>query len=126
MKEPESMDELLYYTRRTLGKGKVMAWVNKKDCKCGGKMGKPVEKGKVKIRAPLYVCPKCGLTEEKKAHEESCELQVKFTCPHCGKDGEGSTLYKRKTYKGVKAYLVNCPHCDGKVPVSKKMKNIDL
>lgn len=124
LKEPESMDEIIYFTRRTIGNGKVMAWVYKKECpKCHkSKMGKPVDGGKVKIRAKEYVCPECGFTEEKQAHEESLQIEAKYTCPHCGKQGEGTTEYKRKSFEGVKAYVVICEHCGGKIGITKKMK----
>ena len=65
---PESMDSCLYFTNRSLDpEGQILAWVYKKECpKCkAAKMGKPVVKGKVKIRAKEYVCPKCDYTEEK-------------------------------------------------------------
>ncbi len=124
VKEPESMDEIIYFTRRAVGNGKAMAWVYKKECpQCHkAKMGKPVEGGKVKIRAKEYVCPECGFTEEKKQHEESLTLEAKYTCPHCGKEGEGTTEYKRKTFEGVKACVVVCQHCEGKIGITKKMK----
>ena len=122
------MDDLIYFTNRTLeeGKGKIKAWVYKKLCpKCGkAKMGKPVEKGKVKIRAKEYVCPECGFTEEKTEHEESLTLEAKYTCPHCNKEGESTTEYKRKSFMGVKAYVVECSNCGEKLPVTKKMKKI--
>ncbi|MBW2989340.1 hypothetical protein KY358_03410 [Candidatus Woesearchaeota archaeon] len=128
VKEPESMGELIYFTNRTLegGKGSIRAWVYKKLCpKCGkAKMGKPVEKGKVKIRANEYVCPECGFTEEKKEHEESLQLEAKYTCPSCGKEGESSALYKRKTFMGVPAYVVECGSCGSKIPLTKKMKDV--
>jgi predicted RNA-binding Zn-ribbon protein involved in translation (DUF1610 family) len=124
--EPESVENLIYFTNRTLeeGKGKVKAWVYKKECpECNkAKMGKPVEKGHVKIRAKEYVCPECGFTEEKVEHEESLQLEAKYTCPSCGKEGEGTTAYKRKSFMGVKAYVVECQHCNAKIPVTKKMK----
>ena len=126
--EPESMEEIIYFTNRTLeeGKGKIKAWVYKKLCpKCQKvKMGKPVEKGKVKIRAKEYVCPECGFTEEKVEHEESLTVETKYTCPHCNKEGESTTEYKRKSFMGVKAYIVECEHCGVKLPVTKKMKKI--
>jgi predicted RNA-binding Zn-ribbon protein involved in translation (DUF1610 family) len=126
LKEPESMNDLIYFTNRTLdeGKGNVKAWVHKKMCpQCGkAKMGKPVEKGKVKIRAKEYVCPDCGFTEEKEAHEESLTLEAKYLCPECNKEGEGTTIYKRKSFMGVKAYVVECENCQAKIPVTKKMK----
>ena len=118
------MDDLIYFTRRVIGNGKARAWVRKKECpKCHkAKMGKPVEKGKVKIRAKEYTCPECGFTEEKVEHEESLTLEAKYTCPHCGKEGEGTTLYKKKTFEGVPSYVVECEHCKGKIGISKKMK----
>ena len=39
MKEPESMEELIYFTNRAIGKGSVKAWVYKQKCpKCGKHM----------------------------------------------------------------------------------------
>ncbi len=116
----------MYFTRRTLGNGRIMAWVYKKECpQCHkARMGKPVVKGKVKIRAPEYVCPECGYIEQKKEHEESCTLEAIYTCPECGKDGESTTPYKRKAYKGTQAYVVECSNCGAKIPVTKKMKDI--
>jgi len=126
--EPESMDDLIYFTNRTLeeGKGKIKAWVYKKMCpQCNKvKMGKPVEGGKVKIRAKEYVCPECGFTEEKTEHEESLTLEAKYTCPECGKDGESTAPYKRKSFMGVKAYVVECSNCNAKIPLTKKMKEV--
>lgn len=125
LKQPESMDDLLYFTRRTLEpKGRVMAWAFKKDCPECGKalMGKPVEKGKVKIRAKEYVCPSCGHVEDKAEHEKTVELNVQYTCPSCEHQGEATTPYKRKTFKGVKAFVVQCEECGEKIPVTKKMK----
>lgn len=128
IKEPESMENLIYFTNRTLegGNGKIKAWVYKKMCpKCNkAKMGKPVEKGKVKIRAEEYTCPSCGFTEEKTVHEESLNLEAKYTCPECGKEGESTALYKRKSFMGVPAYVVECSNCKAKIPLTKKMKKI--
>jgi predicted RNA-binding Zn-ribbon protein involved in translation (DUF1610 family) len=119
---PESMDECLYFTNR----GEVLAWVYRKECpKCHkAKMGKPVVKGKVKIRAAVYVCPECGFEEEKIEHEENLDLEAKYTCPECGKEGESVGKYKRKSYKGVKAFVVNCEHCQADIPLTKKLKAI--
>ncbi len=126
--EPESMGDLIYFTNRTLeeGKGKIKAWVYKKLCpKCQkAKMGKPVEKGHVKIRAKEYVCPACNFTEEKTEHEESLTLEAKYTCPSCNKEGESTAPYIRKSFMGVKAYVVECQHCKAKIPVTKKMKTV--
>lgn len=124
LKMPESMDECIYFTNRSIDSGKIIAWVYKKECpKCHkAKMGKPVEKGKVKIRAKEYVCPECGFTEEKVEHEESLTVEAMYTCPHCGKEGEGTTAYKRKTFQGIPSYVIECQHCGEKIPITKKMK----
>ena len=120
------MDDLIYFTNRTVedGKGKIKAWVHKKMCsECGkAKMGKPVVKGKVKIRAKEYICPDCRFTEEKLEHEETLNLEAKCLCPSCNKEGEGTTIYKRKSFMGVKAYVLDCSNCGAKIPVTKKMK----
>ena len=123
--EPESMDECIYFTNRTLeNNGKIKAWVYKADCpECGkAKMGKPVVKGKVKIRAKEYVCPECGHTEEKSEHEPKLDVEVIYTCPYCGKSGEATTPYVRKTWQGVKAYVFTCDGCNEKIGITKKMK----
>ena len=124
--EPESMNECLYFTNRTIGDlGKAKAWVYKKLCpKCGKvKMGKPIVKGKVKIRAKEYVCPECGYVEEKKEHEESLKLELKYTCPECECEGDGEAPYIWKTFEGVKSILFICDNCDKKIAVTKKMKD---
>lgn len=126
LRMPQSMDECLYFSNRSVDNGQVTAWVYRKTCpKCKKvQMGKPVEKGKVKTRADKYVCPNCNFTEEKKVHEESLTLEAKYTCPKCGKEGEGTTEYKRKNFQGVPAYLIECQHCGEKIPITKKLKKL--
>ncbi|MDP3698459.1 MAG: hypothetical protein Q8R47_02635 [Nanoarchaeota archaeon] len=126
LRTPQSMDECIYFTNRSIDDGEVTAWVYRKDCpKCKkAKMGKPVVKGKVKTRAEEYVCPACGYIEQKQEHEESLQLQAKYTCPYCGKEGESTAQYKRKNYKGVQSFVVACQHCKEIIPVTKKLKKI--
>jgi len=102
--EPKSMEHLVYFTNRAVGNGKVKAWVYRKDCpKCHkAKMGKPIEKGKVKTKAPEYVCPECGYKEGKKEHEDTLTVEIKYACPYCGNSGEATTEYKRKSFEGVR------------------------
>ena len=116
------MEECLYFTNR----GDILAWVYKKECpECHkARMGKPVDKGKIKIRAKEYVCPECGFTEEKQEHEESLTLECQYTCPECGKEGESTGQYKRRNYKGVPSYIVDCEHCGTQIPLTKKLKGI--
>ena len=122
---PESTDACIYFSRRTLEpKGHVIAWAEKKVCpSCGkAKMGKPVVKGKVKIRATEYVCPACGYTEEKKEHESTLELSAIYTCPYCEHKGEVTIPYKRKTWQGVPAFVFPCESCSEKIAITKKLK----
>lgn len=123
-KTPESLEECVYFTNRSIGQGHVLAWVYRKLCpKCQkAKMGKPVVKGKVQLRAAFYQCPNCSYQEEKKAHEESLKIEAQLTCPECSKEGETTAEYKRKNYKGVPSYLLTCPHCGANIPLTKKLK----
>ena len=136
VKLPESMDDLVYFTSRGIGKkGHAKAWVHKAMCpKCKkAKMGKPVGKdGSVKIRAKEYVCPACKYTVEKVAYEESLTCEVIYTCPSCGKAGEAAVPFKRKKVKifdeeagketAGESVRFPCAHCKGNVDVVKKMK----
>ncbi|MFW5866063.1 MAG: hypothetical protein ACOCU6_03135 [Nanoarchaeota archaeon] len=123
---PENMDDLLYFTRRNVDEGRVMAWVYRPVCeKCKkGKMGKPVDPktGRPKVRSKEYVCTECGYEVEKDELEPTLFLEIQYTCPHCKHEGETTTPYKRKTYKGVKSYVFECDECSGKIPITKKMK----
>lgn len=126
LKEPESMEQLIYFTNRAVGSGWATAWVYKGLCpKCKkGKMGKPVDKktGKVKIRAKEYECPECGFSQEKKEHEETLECEIKYTCPACKFKGEIVVPYKRKSFEGMKAIVFQCEKCKTKIPITKKLK----
>jgi DNA-directed RNA polymerase subunit RPC12/RpoP len=126
VKMPESMDECFYFTNRTIDSGSVIAWVYKPKCpKCKkGIMGKPVDPktGKVKRRAEIYVCSECGHEVNSKEFDETLTVEIQYTCPFCGKSGEATTEYKRKSYKGVPAYVFKCVHCGEKIGITKKMK----
>ena len=126
LKEPESMDEVIYYTNRDLNDGgEVLCWVRKGPCpECGkGLMGKPRDEktGKVKIRAKEYICPECGHTVEKKEYEETLTAEAKYTCPHCKKQGEATAPFKRKKIQKVETLRMQCQHCGGNIDVTKKM-----
>ncbi|MBR9703601.1 hypothetical protein GOV10_06170 [Candidatus Woesearchaeota archaeon] len=119
MKEPESMDECVYFTRRAFApdKGKMMAWALRKECpKCKkGLMKKP------KKTANEYVCPQCKYEEPKAEHEENLVVSVKYTCPFCNKDGKAETPFKRKTLYGKPAYVFLCSSCNEKLGIYKRM-----
>lgn len=135
LKQPASVEELVYFTRRAAGKGKIVAWVFKEDCpKCkGAKMGKPKgPDGKVKIRAKEYVCPKCNYTAEKQAYEDTLTVSIEYVCPHCGNSGEIQVPFKRKKVKVfdeeegkekmADSIQFECQKCKKKINVTKKMK----
>ncbi len=134
--EPESVDQLVYFTNRTVfGKGHVKAWVYKAICpKCKKeRMGKPVGKdGKVKIRAKEYVCPACKYTVEKGEFEDTLNCEIKYTCPKCSKTGEAVVPFKRKKVKvfdeeagkevSGDAIKFTCGSCKADIAIIKKMK----
>jgi len=125
LKEPENMDELIYFTRRAVGNGKIVCWVSKEKCpKCHKElMGKPKdEKGKTKIRAKEYVCPACGYTVEKKEYEETLTASVKYTCSSCKYQGEIQIPFKRKSTQGVQTLRFPCEKCGANIDITKKMK----
>lgn len=127
LRKPESMDECVYFTQRSLegDKGEIMAWVFREKCpKCGkAQMGKPRDsKGKVKMRATEYVCPACKFTLEKQAYEDSLTAFAEYKCPNCGSSGEAKTAFKRKNINGVQTLRFVCGKCSGNLDVTKKMK----
>jgi len=130
------MDECVYFTRRNIDKGNVVAWVFKEKCpKCGkAMMGKPKDEktGKTKIRAKEYVCPACGHTVEKGAYEDTLTVSIQYTCPHCGNKGEAQESFKRKKVqvfdeeeqkkKSIDAVKFKCNKCEKDILITKKMK----
>lgn len=126
LKQPESMDECVYFTRRADGVGKTMCWVFREKCpKCGkALMTKPMDekKGTFKVRAKEYVCSACGHTEEKEAYESKLTASIAYTCPKCKHQGETQVPFKRKAVEGVKAIVFNCQNCKERLLVTKKMK----
>ena len=125
LKKPQSMGECIYFTNRTIGSGKAMAWVFRKDCpKCKGVMGKPEKKGgKVDKKAGHYVCYSCGHTESNQEVEDSLAVNIEYKCPHCGNEAETTTEYRRKTFEGVPAYVFECQSCHKKIGITKKLKD---
>lgn len=119
------MEELVYFTNRSIDSGKAKAWVFKELCpKCKkAMMSKPADKsGKIQIRAKEYKCPNCGHTVEKKAYEETLTANIQYTCPHCKNQGEIQVPYKRKSVQGVKTIRFNCQKCSKPIDITKKMK----
>lgn len=136
LKQPESMEECVYFTKRTTAGGSVKAWVFKGECpKCGkGKMGKPrdAKTGKVKVRSTEYECPECGYNVPKQEYEDTLTANIEYVCPHCKHQGEIQVPFKRKKTKifdeeeqkkvSVDAIIFECGKCKEKIYVTKKMK----
>lgn len=127
--EPKSMEECVYFTNRAIGEnfnGTARCWVFKQQCpKCKkALMGKPVDKGKVKIRATEYVCPNCNYTVEKTAYEEGLTANVDYVCYACAHHGQAQMPFKRKRVEGVLTLRFPCEKCKAPIDVTKKMKQI--
>ena len=103
---------------------KIRAWVFKNKCpKCGKTMGKPVDPktGKVKKRSDIYVC-ECGNTENVAEVNPTLTVNVDYRCPFCSHEGQTTTLFKRKSWQGVPAFVFECEKCKEKIGITKKMK----
>lgn len=127
--EPKSMEECVYFTNRAVGEnftGNVRCWVFREKCpKCKKAfMGKPVEGGKIKIRATEYICSACGYAEEKTSYEEKLTASIDYTCPKCKFKGQTQMPFKRKSILGVKTLRFECEKCKEPIDVTKKMKVI--
>lgn len=133
--QPTSLGECVYFTNRTMGTGSVRAWVLREKCpKCHeGLMGKPRdEKGKVKIRAKEYVCPKCNHVIPEDEYEKTLTANIKYKCPHCSHDDEIQIPFIRKKIKTLDeeemkektadALRFQCSKCGKNIDVTKKMK----
>jgi len=127
LKEPESMNELLYITIREHDGFKVRAWVFKEKCsECGkGLIAKPKDPktGRPKIRSKEYECNECGRIVPKEAYEETLMCNIEYTCPECKFEGQQQVPFKRKSYMGTKAILFECEKCKHKMAITKKMKD---
>lgn len=124
LKEPESMDDLFYFTRRKLeNDGWIRAWVYKPDSPKGkGKLSKPINPstGRPKVRSSVYV-DEAGNEFPCKEIDKDLILEIKYKSPYTGKEGETTIPYKRKTYMGVPAFVFEDQE-GNKIAITKKMK----
>jgi hypothetical protein len=127
LKKPQSMDECVYFTNRTIDNGRAMAWVFKKSCpKCkDGFLAKPIKKdGKPDKKSDHFDCLKCGYSEMNEDVEKDLVVNVDYKCPYCENEGEAQTEYARKTFQGVKAFVFSCSKCSQNIGITKKLKEI--
>ena len=93
--EPTNVSDCLYFTNRTIGTGKVKAWVFKGVCSCKGKM-QAVKPASALAKPKEYTCESCGKKVPTKEYEEALPMNIKYTCPKCGNSSELQVPYKRK------------------------------
>ena len=125
LKKPNSMEECLYFTNRSIGDGFAIAWVYRKECpKCKkGRLGKPLKKdAKPDKKADYYECRQCGYKESNEEVETGLQLEVEYRCPYCGNEGQTTTEYERKVFEGVPAFVFVCGKCGKKIGLTKKLK----
>ena len=125
LKKPNSMEECLYFTNRSIGEGFIVAWVYRPLCqKCKkGRMGKPIKKnGKPDKKSPNYECTECKLQKTNEEMESLLKVEVEYKCPHCSNEGFATTEYKRKNFEGVPSYVFACEKCGKNIGITKKLK----
>ena len=122
---PKNMDECVYFTNRKLSDGtRIIAFARKTPCtKCKkGLMGKPREKGKVKMRSQEYVCPECGHSVPKEDYEDSLELEIEYTDSAGKERKEARVPFKRKSWQGMKAFVFVNEFTGEKQGITKRLK----
>jgi hypothetical protein len=137
LKEPQSMDECVYFTNRFLdNNGFVKCWVLRGICeKCNkGLMGKPKDPktGRPKIRATEFTCPECKYTLDETTYEEKLTANIKYKCPYCSNESELQLPFKRKKVQRlneesqkketVEGLVFPCSKCGKNIYITKKMK----
>ena len=137
IKEPQSVEQCLYFTNRLIGEGKIKAWAYKQKCpKCSKSlMTKPKDaKGKIKIRSTEYTCESCHFTMPEQEYEETLHAEILYTCPHCKNNGEATIPFIRKKVRmlneetgkksSVEVLRFQCSKCKKDIDITKKMKGI--
>ena len=134
LKEPQSMDECVYFSNRILGeKGKARVWVFREKCpKCNeGLMGKPLDAktGRPKIRTKEFQCPKCKYSLPQEEYEDSLNANIQYTCPHCQNKDELQISFKRQKVrienpetgkkKTKQAIRFQCSKCSKNIDIIK-------
>ncbi|MEK6934497.1 MAG: hypothetical protein AABW46_01330 [Nanoarchaeota archaeon] len=136
LKQLTSMNECVYFTNRSTGKGKIKAWVFKELCPNCKKslIGKPLDEktGKPKIRAKEYVCKECNHTIPQQEYEDTLTINIQYTCSHCSYSGELQAPFKRKKVKifdeeaqkekTADSIRFQCEKCSKDIDITKKMK----
>lgn len=126
LKKPDSMEECIYFTNRSIGEGSAIAWVYRKECpKCKKPtLGKPIKSnGKVDKKADYYECKLCKYQESNEEAEKDLKLEVQYKCPYCDNESETIAEYERKVFEGVLSYVFECGKCNKKIGITKKLKS---
>ena len=81
LEKPNSMEECVYFTNRSIGEGYATAWAYRKECpKCKKpSLGKPIKKdGKPDKKADHYECKICKYQEPNEEVEKDLKLEVQY------------------------------------------------
>lgn len=113
LEKPTNPKDLRFFTRKTVGSGKAMLWVFNPRCsKCkDGYLAVPYDEstGRFKSRAKTVKCNKCGAEAPKtELKEAEAIVNVAYTCPFCGKEGELQAPFKRTAKKAFKFRCIFC------------------
>lgn len=125
LKKPESMEDCLFFTNRSIGEGFATAWIYRPVCQSCNKsrMGKPLKKdGKPYKKAEYYECPACKHQVPNEELEAQLKVEIEYQCPDCKNEGFATSEYIRKNFEGVKAFLFECEKCHKKLGITKRMK----
>ena len=79
LKKPESVEECVYFTNRTIDSGRAMAWVFRKQCpKCKKDvLKKPSTKsGKPDKKSRIYMCKSCRYEESNEQVENNLTINI--------------------------------------------------
>lgn len=125
MELPESMDDCLYFTNRTLeNNGWVKAWVRRPPAPSGkGLLGKPKDSktGRPKLRSTFYVDDE-GNEYDMQEINKQLFVEILYKSPYTGEEGEAKVPYKRKTWQGVPAFVFE-DSAGNKIGITKKLKS---
>ena len=126
LKDPKSMEDCFYFTRRKLEKGSIVAWVLKPIGPHGGLLQRPLnpKSGKVMKKSEVYVERGTDYEVPCKEIDPTLKVQIRYECPECAKAGETTAPYVWKTYKGAKSIIFYCNDCEAKLGISKKLKGV--
>lgn len=139
LRKPKDVSELLYFSQREFEEGGFFkAWVFKPVCECGGLIGVNGKNAtcpkcgsqtltKKTSRSKQFTCSNCGKVKAlvckncNKGYEResfNLEINIDYTCPHCGERVETVQPWKKKGTK----FQFSCPKCGERLTIKQLKK----